>query len=119
MGRQGQRSGAAVRNHQRQYSDDYLDASSNGRWLQTAGLQSLYSNTSAPQVYISVYPSGFLLLCRACACFSVQSSSYVERDGNSPISLPCLCFLLDPISSKKLEFVSNASSWVSIVSAIC
>ncbi|KAL0562121.1 hypothetical protein IC582_002572 [Cucumis melo] len=51
MGRQGQRSGAAVRNHQRQYSDDYLDASSNGRWLQTAGLQSLYSNTSAPQDY--------------------------------------------------------------------
>nr|QWT43329.1 kinesin-like protein KIN13C [Citrullus lanatus] len=51
MGRQGQRSGAAVRNHQRQYSDDYLDASSNGRWLQTAGLQSLYSNASAPQDY--------------------------------------------------------------------
>ncbi|KAG7014080.1 Kinesin-like protein KIN-13B [Cucurbita argyrosperma subsp. argyrosperma] len=49
MGRQGQRSEAAVRNHQRQYSDDYLDAASNGRWLQTAGLQSLYSNTSAPQ----------------------------------------------------------------------
>lgn len=51
MGRQSQRSGAAVRNHQRQYSDDFFDASSNGRWLQTAGLQSLYSNTSAPQDY--------------------------------------------------------------------
>ncbi|XP_023000333.1 kinesin-like protein KIN-13B [Cucurbita maxima] len=51
MGRQGQRSGAAVRNHHRQFSDEYFDASSNGRWLQTAGLQSLYSNTSAPQVY--------------------------------------------------------------------
>ena len=50
MGRQGQRSGAAVRNHHRQFSDEYFDASSNGRWLQTAGLQSLYSNTSAPQV---------------------------------------------------------------------
>ncbi|KAG6593456.1 Kinesin-like protein KIN-13B, partial [Cucurbita argyrosperma subsp. sororia] len=51
MGRQGQRSGAAVRNHHRQVSDEYFDASSNGRWLQTAGLQSLYSNTSAPQDY--------------------------------------------------------------------
>ncbi|XP_023514997.1 kinesin-like protein KIN-13B [Cucurbita pepo subsp. pepo] len=51
MGRQGQRSGAAVRNHHRQFSDEYFDASSNGRWLQTAGLQSLYSNTSAPQDY--------------------------------------------------------------------
>ncbi|XP_022149599.1 kinesin-like protein KIN-13B [Momordica charantia] len=51
MGRQGQRSGAAVRNHQRQFSDDYLDASSNGRWLQTAGLQYFPSNTSAPQDY--------------------------------------------------------------------
>lgn len=27
---------------------------------------------------------------------------------------PCLCFLLDPISSKIQEFVSIASSWVSI-----
>lgn len=86
MGRQGQRSGAAVRNHQRQYSDDYFDASSNGRWLQTAGLQSLYSNTSAPQVQIFVFSSGFLLLCGAPACFLVQSTSYVKMGGISSIS---------------------------------
>ncbi|KAA0059297.1 kinesin-13A [Cucumis melo var. makuwa] len=93
MGRQGQRSGAAVRNHQRQYSDDYLDASSNGRWLQTAGLQSLYSNTSAPQFNRRAMWKWMALV---------------------HFLFPCLCFLLDPISSEKPEFVSIASSWVSI-----
>ena len=42
VGRQGQRSGASAVHHQRQYSDNFVDASSsNGRWFQSAGLQHL------------------------------------------------------------------------------
>ncbi|XP_059644822.1 kinesin-like protein KIN-13B [Cornus florida] len=49
MGRQMQRSGASTVHHQRQYSDNFLETSSNGRWLQSAGLQHLQSsNTSVP-----------------------------------------------------------------------
>lgn len=44
-----QRSGASTVHHQRQYSDNFLEASSNGRWLQSAGLQHLHSsNNSMP-----------------------------------------------------------------------
>ncbi|KAF5726885.1 hypothetical protein HS088_TW22G00570 [Tripterygium wilfordii] len=46
MGRQGQRSGAAAAHHQRQHSDNFLESSSNGRWLQTAGLQQLHSSNA-------------------------------------------------------------------------
>ncbi|KAI4329253.1 hypothetical protein L6164_021540 [Bauhinia variegata] len=42
--RQGQRSGAMGVHHQRQYSDNFLESSSNGRWLQSAGLQHLQSS---------------------------------------------------------------------------
>lgn len=46
-GRQGLRSGAAGVHHQRQYSDNFLDSSSNGnRWLQSAGLQHLQSSSN-------------------------------------------------------------------------
>ncbi|KAM7475970.1 hypothetical protein LguiB_023213 [Lonicera macranthoides] len=49
VGRQVQRSGASTAHHQRQYSDNFLENSSNGRWLQSAGLQHLQSsNTSIP-----------------------------------------------------------------------
>ncbi|GKV43361.1 hypothetical protein SLEP1_g50661 [Rubroshorea leprosula] len=51
MGRQGQRSGASGLqvHHQRQYSDNFLETASNGRWLQSAGLQHLQtSSTSIP-----------------------------------------------------------------------
>ncbi|XWS16352.1 hypothetical protein CRYUN_Cryun34aG0078400 [Craigia yunnanensis] len=49
MGRQGQRSGAAgvQVHHQRQYSDNFLETTSNGRWLQSAGLQHLHSSNSS------------------------------------------------------------------------
>ncbi|KAJ9179168.1 hypothetical protein P3X46_010987 [Hevea brasiliensis] len=47
MGRQGQRSGATAVHHQRQYSDNFLDSSSNGRWLQSAGLQHLQNSSSS------------------------------------------------------------------------
>ncbi|XP_010545707.1 PREDICTED: kinesin-like protein KIN-13B [Tarenaya hassleriana] len=41
-----QRSGAATVHHQRQLSDNFLDgASSNGRWLQSAGLQHFQSSS--------------------------------------------------------------------------
>ncbi|GAV64486.1 Kinesin domain-containing protein [Cephalotus follicularis] len=44
MGRQGgQRSGAAAAHHQRQYSEEIP---SNGRWLQSAGLQHLHPSTA-------------------------------------------------------------------------
>ncbi|CAI9773612.1 unnamed protein product [Fraxinus pennsylvanica] len=43
-----QRSGASTANHQRQYSDNLIDTSSNGRWLQSAGLQHLQSNNAVP-----------------------------------------------------------------------
>lgn len=49
VGRQGQRSGASGAHHQRQYSDNFLDvtsSSSNGRWLQSAGLQHLQQPVS-------------------------------------------------------------------------
>ncbi|PON88463.1 Kinesin-like protein [Trema orientale] len=49
MGRQGLRSGTTGVHHQRQYSDNFLENSSNGRWLQSAGLQHLQSsNASGP-----------------------------------------------------------------------
>jgi hypothetical protein len=53
VGRQGQRSGAAGVHHQRQYSDNFLETSSNGRWLQSAGLQHLHSsNPSIPPLQV-------------------------------------------------------------------
>ncbi|KAK8305650.1 hypothetical protein V6Z11_D03G076200 [Gossypium hirsutum] len=51
MGRQRQRSEAAgvQVHHQRQHSDNFLETTSNGRWLQSAGLQHLHSsNNSVP-----------------------------------------------------------------------
>ncbi|KAL5538018.1 hypothetical protein UlMin_045345 [Ulmus minor] len=50
VGRQGQRSGAAGVHHQRQYSDNFLDSSSNGRWLQSAGLQHLQSSNASGSI---------------------------------------------------------------------
>ncbi|KAL6996482.1 Kinesin-like protein KIN-13B [Sarracenia purpurea var. burkii] len=59
MGRQGQRSGAPTVHHQRQYSDNFLDAASNGRWLQSAGLQHLQSsNASLPPLQDYGYYGG-------------------------------------------------------------
>ncbi|KAK9282182.1 hypothetical protein L1049_005094 [Liquidambar formosana] len=46
VGRQTQRSGASAVHHQRQYSDNFLETSSNGRWLQSAGLQHLQSSNA-------------------------------------------------------------------------
>ncbi|XP_047316958.1 kinesin-like protein KIN-13B [Impatiens glandulifera] len=46
MGRQHQRSSSSNAHHQRQYSDNFLD-SSNGRWLQSAGLQHLQSSNAS------------------------------------------------------------------------
>ncbi|KAL2516164.1 ATP binding microtubule motor family protein [Forsythia ovata] len=43
-----QKSGASSTvHHQRQYSDNFLETSSNGRWLQSAGLQHLQSSNNA------------------------------------------------------------------------
>ncbi|KAG6415774.1 hypothetical protein SASPL_123191 [Salvia splendens] len=55
-----QRSGAAeAAHHQRQYSDQFMEASSNGRWLQSAGLQHLQSsNNVAPPVQDFGYYTG-------------------------------------------------------------
>lgn len=53
-----QRSGAAAAaaaHHQRQYSDQFVEASSNGRWLQSAGLQHLQSsNNAVPPVQVNL-----------------------------------------------------------------
>lgn len=51
-----QRSGAAAAaHHQRQYSDQFVETSSNGRWLQSAGLQHLQSsNNAAPPVQVNL-----------------------------------------------------------------
>ncbi|KAJ4953205.1 hypothetical protein NE237_030037 [Protea cynaroides] len=46
VGKQMQRSGQSTVHHQRQYSDNFLETSSNGRWLQSAGLQHLQSSNS-------------------------------------------------------------------------
>ncbi|KAK9102635.1 hypothetical protein Sjap_019889 [Stephania japonica] len=46
VGRQ-MRSGSSTVHHQRQYSDNFLDSSSNGRWLQSNGLQHLHSSSTA------------------------------------------------------------------------
>ncbi|KAG8379950.1 hypothetical protein BUALT_Bualt07G0142900 [Buddleja alternifolia] len=57
MGRQ--RSGASAAHHQRQYSDNFLEASSNDRWLQSAGLQHLQSsNNAVPPVQDFAYYNG-------------------------------------------------------------
>ncbi|KAK4781194.1 hypothetical protein SAY87_017300 [Trapa incisa] len=60
MGRQGQRSGTTTVHHQRQYSDNFLESSSNGRWLQSAGLQHLQSsNASMPPLQdVNFYGAG-------------------------------------------------------------
>ncbi|RAL41742.1 hypothetical protein DM860_008924 [Cuscuta australis] len=43
-----QRSGAAAAaHHQRQYSDNFLDTLSNGKWLQSAGLQHLQTSSNS------------------------------------------------------------------------
>ncbi|KAJ9537608.1 hypothetical protein OSB04_030341 [Centaurea solstitialis] len=50
VGRHGQRSGSSGAHHQRQYSDNFLEvtsSSSNGRWLQSAGLQHLQQQQSS------------------------------------------------------------------------
>lgn len=48
-----QRSGASAAHHQRQYSDNFLETASNGRWLQSAGLQHLQStNNAVPPVQV-------------------------------------------------------------------
>ncbi|GAB2269414.1 Kinesin-like protein KIN-13B [Dionaea muscipula] len=49
-GRQMQRSGASVAHHHRQYSDNFLETS-NGRWLQSNGLQHLQSLNPPSQEY--------------------------------------------------------------------
>ncbi|XP_057969126.1 kinesin-like protein KIN-13B [Malania oleifera] len=46
VGRQAGRSGATA-HHQRQYSDNFLEVSSNSRWLQSAGLHHLQSSSAA------------------------------------------------------------------------
>ncbi|KAL6006247.1 hypothetical protein ACLOJK_040293 [Asimina triloba] len=55
VGRQmPQRSAASSAHHQRQYSDNFLDFSSNSKWLQSAGLQHLQSSNAAvirPSIY--------------------------------------------------------------------
>jgi len=74
-GRQGLRSGAAGVHHQRQYSDNFLDGSSNGnRWLQSAGLQHLQSSTNQlPPLQVisfsspSLFSSAIDLLLDRCA----------------------------------------------------
>lgn len=49
-----QRSGASGAQHQRQYSDNFLETSSNGRWLQSAGLQHLQSsNNAVPPIQVN------------------------------------------------------------------
>ncbi|KAK6124983.1 hypothetical protein DH2020_041257 [Rehmannia glutinosa] len=54
-----QRSGASTAHHQRQYSDNFLETSSNGRWLQSAGLQHLQSsNNAVPPVQDFGYYNG-------------------------------------------------------------
>ncbi|XP_042499142.1 kinesin-like protein KIN-13B isoform X2 [Macadamia integrifolia] len=61
VGRQMPRSGSSTVHHQRQYSDNFLETSSNGRWLQSAGLQHLQSsnsNATAPGVQDFGYYGG-------------------------------------------------------------
>lgn len=58
VGRQGQRSGASAAHHHRQYSDNFLESSSNGRWLQSAGLQHLQSSSNPPQQDFGYYGGG-------------------------------------------------------------
>ncbi|KAL0415236.1 UNVERIFIED_CONTAM: Kinesin-like protein KIN-13B [Sesamum latifolium] len=53
-----QRSGAPAAHHQRQYSDNFLETSSNGRWLQSAGLQHLQSSNNVPAVQDFGYYNG-------------------------------------------------------------
>ncbi|OAY52950.1 kinesin-like protein KIN-13B isoform X2 [Manihot esculenta] len=55
MGRQGQRSGATAVHHQRQFSDNFLDTSSNGRWLQSAGLQHLQNSSASSIPHLQDY----------------------------------------------------------------
>uniref|UniRef100_A0A5B7BPC7 Kinesin-like protein n=1 Tax=Davidia involucrata TaxID=16924 RepID=A0A5B7BPC7_DAVIN len=44
VGKQMQRSGSTGRHHQRQYSDNFIDAAFSNRWLQSAGLHHLQSS---------------------------------------------------------------------------
>lgn len=55
-GRQAQRSGSSNVHHQRQYSDNFSESSSDNRWLQSAGLQHLQS--IPPQQDVGYYGGG-------------------------------------------------------------
>ncbi|KAI3712031.1 hypothetical protein L1987_70580 [Smallanthus sonchifolius] len=61
VGRHGQRSGASGAHHHRQYSDNFLEvtsSSSNGRWLQSAGLQHLQQSSSNTSSDFGYYGGG-------------------------------------------------------------
>lgn len=60
MARQGQRSGATAVQPQRQHSNNFLESSSNGRWLQSAGLQHLQSSNDCIPALQVVYQLGLL-----------------------------------------------------------
>lgn len=65
-----QRSGAPTVHHKRQYSDHLLDALSNGRWLQSAGLQHLQSsnaNNNLPPLQVLIYY--LIITCKLHCCF--------------------------------------------------
>ncbi|XP_020202819.1 kinesin-like protein KIN-13B [Cajanus cajan] len=80
-GRQGLRSGAAGVHHQRQYSDNFLDGSSNGnRWLQSAGLQHLQSSANPLQDYnlYGAAPGGGRVYRNAQRSFNGGNEYYME-----------------------------------------
>lgn len=75
MGRQGQRSGTTTVHHQRQYSDNFLESSSNGRWLQSAGLQHLQSSNASMPPFQVVAQLGFVtVLIRFLLVYGNESS---------------------------------------------
>ncbi|GMH03678.1 hypothetical protein Nepgr_005517 [Nepenthes gracilis] len=70
--RQMQRSGVSTAHHQRQYSDNFLETS-NGRWLQSNGLQHLHSSNTSSQEY-AYYGHGS------------RASRYADPPATPPVS---------------------------------
>ncbi|XP_074345406.1 kinesin-like protein KIN-13B [Apium graveolens] len=88
----GKRSGAPASHHQKQYSDNLFEttssSTSNGRWLQTAGLQHLQSSNPAPTQDFGFYGGGGVEGSRMYKnpqrTFSGGNDLFMEPSLNSP-----------------------------------
>ncbi|XP_043699193.1 kinesin-like protein KIN-13B [Telopea speciosissima] len=109
VGRQMQRSGTSTVHHQRQYSDNFSETSSNGRWLQSAGLQHLQSsnaNANVPGPQDSGYYDGGRGVQGSRTFWNVQRSFHGGNEFSSVPSTP-------PLDSRSSSLRKNGDDQMS------